>query len=31
MADSTNLMSVIKDGQFIPAGLAADVLAKAGQ
>jgi len=31
MPDSTNLMSVIKGGQFVPAGLSADVLAKAGQ
>jgi branched-chain amino acid transport system substrate-binding protein len=31
MSDSSNLMSVIKDGQFIPAGLSADALAKAGQ
>jgi branched-chain amino acid transport system substrate-binding protein len=31
MPDSTNLMSVIKDGQFVPAGLSPDVLAKAGQ
>jgi branched-chain amino acid transport system substrate-binding protein len=32
MPDSTNLMSVIKDGQFVPApGLTADQLAKAGQ
>jgi branched-chain amino acid transport system substrate-binding protein len=31
MPDSTNVMSVIKDGQFVPAGLSADVLAKAGQ
>ena len=32
MPDSTNLMSVIKDGQFVPApGVSADVLAKAGQ
>jgi len=32
MPNSTNLMSVIKDGQFVPApGVSADVLAKAGQ
>jgi branched-chain amino acid transport system substrate-binding protein len=31
MPDSTNLMTVIKSGQFLPAGLSADVLAKAGQ
>src|SRR5579859_3826544 len=32
MPDSTNLMSVIKDGQFIPApGVTQDVLTKAGQ
>jgi branched-chain amino acid transport system substrate-binding protein len=32
MPDSTNLMTVIKDGQFVPApGLSADQLAKAGQ
>lgn len=31
MPDSTNLMSVIKGGQFLPAGLSADQLAKAGQ
>jgi branched-chain amino acid transport system substrate-binding protein len=31
MPDSTNLMTVIKDGQFVPAGLSADVLARAGQ
>jgi hypothetical protein len=31
MPDSTNLMTVIKSGQFVPAGLSADVLAKAGQ
>ena len=31
MPDSTNLMTVIKAGQFVPAGLSADVLAKAGQ
>jgi hypothetical protein len=31
MPDSTNLMSVIKGGQFVPAGLGADQLAKAGQ
>ncbi len=31
MPDSTNLMSVIKGGQFVPAGLSADQLTKAGQ
>jgi branched-chain amino acid transport system substrate-binding protein len=31
MPNSTNIMSVIKDGQFVPAGLSADQLAKAGQ
>src|SRR5918912_1187815 len=32
MPNSTNLMAVIKDGQFVPApGVNADVLAKAGQ
>jgi len=31
MPDSTNLMTVIKAGQFVPAGLSADVLTKAGQ
>jgi branched-chain amino acid transport system substrate-binding protein len=31
MPDSTNLMTVIKGGQFIPVGLSADQLAKAGQ
>jgi branched-chain amino acid transport system substrate-binding protein len=31
MPDSTNIMTVIKDGQFIAAGLTADQLAKAGQ
>jgi branched-chain amino acid transport system substrate-binding protein len=31
MPDSTNLMTVIKDGQFAPARLSADQLAKAGQ
>jgi branched-chain amino acid transport system substrate-binding protein len=31
MPNSTNVMSVIKDGQFVPAGLSADQLAKAGQ
>jgi branched-chain amino acid transport system substrate-binding protein len=31
MPDSTNLMTVIKGGQFVPAGLSADQLAKAGQ
>ena len=32
MPDSTNVMSVIKDGQFTPApGLSGDQLAKAGQ
>jgi branched-chain amino acid transport system substrate-binding protein len=31
MPNSTNVMTVIKDGQFVPAGLSADQLAKAGQ
>ena len=31
MPDSTNLMSVINGGNFVPAGLSADQLAKAGQ
>jgi branched-chain amino acid transport system substrate-binding protein len=31
MPDSTNLMTVIKSGQFVPANLTADQLAKAGQ
>ena len=31
MPDSTNLMTVIKGGQFVPAGLSADQLANAGQ
>jgi hypothetical protein len=32
MPDSSNLMSVIKDGKFVPApGLSQDQLAKAGQ
>jgi hypothetical protein len=31
MPNSTNLMTVIKDGQFVPAGLSQDQLAKAGQ
>src|ERR671933_691779 len=32
MPDSANLMSVVKDGQFVPApGVSQDLLAKAGQ
>ena len=31
MPDSTNLMAVINGGNFVPAGLSADQLAKAGQ
>jgi hypothetical protein len=31
MPDSSNIMTVIKDGQFIAAGQSADQLAKAGQ
>jgi branched-chain amino acid transport system substrate-binding protein len=31
MPDSTNLMAIVKDGQFVPAGLSQDQLAKAGQ
>jgi branched-chain amino acid transport system substrate-binding protein len=31
MPDSSNLMAIVKDGQFVPAGLSQDQLAKAGQ
>jgi branched-chain amino acid transport system substrate-binding protein len=31
MPDSTNLMAIVKDGQFVPAGLSQDQLVKAGQ
>jgi branched-chain amino acid transport system substrate-binding protein len=31
MPNSTNVMTVIKDAQFVPAGLSAEQLAKAGQ
>ena len=31
LPDSSNLMSQVKNGQFVPAGITADQLAQAGQ